>query len=219
MSCDWVTFFSKLGVPPSLAKTYAAAFIKNRIGQDTLEDLDKDDLREMGIVAIGDIKRILKNAKKVVDANDEVKVIEVKQEGKNQELSEEDEVGGMMARVEATKAESVVGDGVIGKKKNEDLTWAQPCQVWLLATTKEDEDEATPAAPIPSSPRQNTMWRDRCTFKCKYCDFEITSRYHMMSHVKKVHKKAGVTKDYKLKAEVLYKCLECKKKVRHESKK
>ena len=45
--------------------TYATTFVQNSIRGDTLEDLDKGDLREMRITALGDIKRILKHAKKV----------------------------------------------------------------------------------------------------------------------------------------------------------
>ena len=66
---NWVSFFKDAGVASSVALTYATAFVRNSIGSDTLEDLDKEDLREMGISAIGDMKRILKHVKKL-DKND-----------------------------------------------------------------------------------------------------------------------------------------------------
>ena len=60
-----MTFFEDAGVESSVAMTYATTFVQNCIGGDTLEDLDKGDLREMGITALGNIKRILKHAKRV----------------------------------------------------------------------------------------------------------------------------------------------------------
>ena len=61
----WWAFLKDAGVQTSVAKTYAAIFVKNNIAGDTLEDLDRDDLVFMGISALGDIKRILKHAKGV----------------------------------------------------------------------------------------------------------------------------------------------------------
>ena len=59
-----MTFLENAGVQTSVAMTYAAIFTKNNIAGDTLEDLDREDLVFMGISALGDIKRILKHAKK-----------------------------------------------------------------------------------------------------------------------------------------------------------
>ena len=64
---DWVAFFGDAGVPSSAAKTYAAAFVENRIRENMLEDLDKEYLRDMGITVLGDIICILKHSKKVVE--------------------------------------------------------------------------------------------------------------------------------------------------------
>ena len=61
---DWTAFFRDAGISSSEAHTYTAAFVQHNIRSDTMEDLDKGDLRDMGITAIGDIKRILKYAKK-----------------------------------------------------------------------------------------------------------------------------------------------------------
>ena len=64
---DWVAFFGDAGVPSSAAKTYAAAFVENRIRENMLEDLDKEYLRDMGITVLGDIICILKHSKKVIE--------------------------------------------------------------------------------------------------------------------------------------------------------
>ena len=61
---EWTAFFRDAGITSSEASTYTAAFVQHNIRSDMLEDLDKEDLRDMGITAIGDIKRILKYAKK-----------------------------------------------------------------------------------------------------------------------------------------------------------
>ena len=61
---EWTDFFQDAGISSSEAQTYKAAFAQHNIRSDMLEDLDKEDLRDMGITAIGDIKRILKYAKK-----------------------------------------------------------------------------------------------------------------------------------------------------------
>ena len=61
---EWTDFFRDAGISSSEAQTYKAAFAQHNIRSDMLEDLDKEDLRDMGITAIGDIKRILKYSKK-----------------------------------------------------------------------------------------------------------------------------------------------------------
>ena len=50
---NWVAFFENAGIPSAAAETYAAIFIANRIGADTLADLDKGHLHEIGITALG----------------------------------------------------------------------------------------------------------------------------------------------------------------------
>ena len=59
----WEVYFLTAGIYSSEAKTYAETFVRHNVRDDTLEDLDKGDLRDMGITALGDIKRILKHAK------------------------------------------------------------------------------------------------------------------------------------------------------------
>ena len=94
-----MSFFSKAGVSPLKAKAYAALFVKNEIGNDTLEDLDKENLREMGVTALGDILRIIKHAKKVIET--EARVDGMKEDDiKKEDLNEED-IDEVMARVEA----------------------------------------------------------------------------------------------------------------------
>ena len=98
---DWVSFFKKAGIsPPSAVNTYAAAFVKNKMGNDTLEDLDQENLRQMGITALGNILRILKHTKKIVDT-EEMKVVEVKRENIEEEDPTEEDIDEVMARVEA----------------------------------------------------------------------------------------------------------------------
>ena len=46
---NWMTFFKDAGVESSVSMKYAATFVQNNIGGDTLEDLDKGHLQEMGI--------------------------------------------------------------------------------------------------------------------------------------------------------------------------
>ena len=66
---NWAAFFSKAGVSPSKVQTYAAVFVKNEMGNDTLKYLDKESLHWIGITALGDIFRILQHAKKVVETD------------------------------------------------------------------------------------------------------------------------------------------------------
>ena len=63
-SVDWALFFRDAGISPAEANNYADAFVKNNIGCDLVEHLDKSHLQDMGIKALGDIMRIKMNAKK-----------------------------------------------------------------------------------------------------------------------------------------------------------
>ena len=63
-SVDWIAFFQDAGISSAEAKTYTDAFVRNNIGSDLVEHLDKSHLQDMGIRALGDVMRIILNAKK-----------------------------------------------------------------------------------------------------------------------------------------------------------
>lgn len=71
----WVKFFQSAGVPPATAASYAHIFYENRMELDMLTDLNKEYLREMGIMPMGDIIAILRHAKKVHDQNTRDKIL------------------------------------------------------------------------------------------------------------------------------------------------
>ena len=96
---NWASFFIKAGVSPSKAKTYAATFVKNEMGNDTLKYLDRESLREIGINALGDIFRILEHAQKVIMT--EVKVVEVEYDDIKKEIPIEEDTDEVMAIGEA----------------------------------------------------------------------------------------------------------------------
>ncbi|XP_071041248.1 uncharacterized protein C19orf47 isoform X2 [Parasteatoda tepidariorum] len=60
---QWITFFSKAGLPANVAANYALIFSDNRIQLDMLLDLSKEYLYDMGIKIMGDVIAILRYAK------------------------------------------------------------------------------------------------------------------------------------------------------------
>jgi len=61
----WMQFFASAGIPPNLSNDYVTLFITHRIQPNLLNDLSREILNEMGIVAMGDVIAILKRAKQV----------------------------------------------------------------------------------------------------------------------------------------------------------
>ncbi|XP_065212924.1 uncharacterized protein C19orf47 homolog isoform X2 [Planococcus citri] len=63
---DWIRFFRNAGVyPASDVAKYAKTFVKHRIKNDMLGELNEFHLNEMGITIMGDVIRILRHSKHV----------------------------------------------------------------------------------------------------------------------------------------------------------
>lgn len=60
----WENFFRACDLPQSVSKAYAAAFVKERIQPYLLKELGKDELRELGVQALGDQLAIMRYVKK-----------------------------------------------------------------------------------------------------------------------------------------------------------
>uniref|UniRef100_A0A1B0DND9 DUF5577 domain-containing protein n=1 Tax=Phlebotomus papatasi TaxID=29031 RepID=A0A1B0DND9_PHLPP len=74
-AATWVKFFGAAGIPSNVSASYAHAFVENRMQMNMLMDLNKEYLREMGIMPMGDIIAILRHAKIVHDQNTRERVL------------------------------------------------------------------------------------------------------------------------------------------------
>ena len=181
---DWVSFFSKVGVSPSAAKTYAAVFVKNKIGNDTLEDLDKESLHWMGITALGDIFRILKHAKKVIKT--EVEIVEVKKEDIKKEDQNEEDIDEVMARVEADipkwrsentkRQETEVGHKAVARPSLYDRNKVTRRKAPMKPGAEEDANSSKQVKPM-TNPRK----------VCQICKKSFSSNKCVNMHMNAVH--------------------------------
>ena len=60
---QWETFFHEANIPEDEAKQYSEIFYTNRMTFNALHELTKEDLSDLGIIVLGDIKNILRKAK------------------------------------------------------------------------------------------------------------------------------------------------------------
>ena len=58
---QWTNVFINIQIPVDIAETYAETFINNRITETNFIDFTKEDLQELGINTLGDIKAILRH--------------------------------------------------------------------------------------------------------------------------------------------------------------
>ena len=169
---NWTNFFQDAGISSSEAQTYTAAFVQHNIRNDTLEDLDKEDLRDIGITAIGDIKRILKFAKK--DIFDKYRTTKKEQTLSNQ-------IEGWM------KAENVKSEQV-----NEDINNDQ-------VTNEDDDNDSVMArveADIPtwrSETKVASPIKERSN-KCNKCSYSVSEYLKLRQHKDNAHGDSIVTK-------------------------
>ena len=192
---DWISFFSKAGIsPPSAVKTYAAVFVKNKIGNDTLEDLEKEGLHDMGITAIGDIYRILKHAKKIVETK--AKVVEVKEEDINEEVLSDEDNDEVMARVEAdipkwrseeNKVKREVPGGGHKAVARPSLYDRNKVTRKRALMKQEMKPEAEKAANSSKEVKPMTKPRIVTGNVCQICEKSFSSKGNMKTHVKTVH--------------------------------
>ena len=243
---DWTAFFQDAGITSSAANTYSAAFVQHSIGSDMIEHLDKSDLRDMGITAIGDIKRILIYAKKgnlskykiFVGESESSREIEgflkasnakIKQEVIDVDISHNEELRG---RGEGTDKPVTPNVDVVFSQKKRTFT-CDECsysaseyhEINLHQNTIHIKDRKTKYhAHSPSVirklrlPRDERMWRDQCKFSCNFCSKVLSNRNTMGTHCKNRHGVNPSAKHYFLWKEVFHDCLICHKPVHHETK-
>ena len=56
---QWTDVFVSIHIPADIASAYADKFILNHITELNFPDFTKDDLQELGIITLGDIKKHL----------------------------------------------------------------------------------------------------------------------------------------------------------------
>ena len=60
---QWETFFHEANIPEDEANQHSEIFHTNRMTFNALHELTKEDLSDLGIIVIGEIKNILRKAK------------------------------------------------------------------------------------------------------------------------------------------------------------
>ena len=60
---EWTKLLSGAGIDPKSAAEYATSFVLEKMTQDSLNMLDRDMLKEMGVTALGDALAILRLGK------------------------------------------------------------------------------------------------------------------------------------------------------------
>ena len=63
---EWATIFTDAGLPSSLVSKYADIFSSERIRLDLVADLTRNDLEDLGIIALGDQLAIKRQIEKTL---------------------------------------------------------------------------------------------------------------------------------------------------------
>ena len=58
---QWTNFFIIIQIPVDIAETYAETFINNCITETNFIEFTKEDLQEIGVTTLGDIKAIIRH--------------------------------------------------------------------------------------------------------------------------------------------------------------
>ena len=153
-SVDWIAFFQNAGISSTEAKTYADAFVRNNIGSDLVEHLDKSHLQDMGIRALGDVMRIILNAKK-----ENVGKYIIRKDGP--ELSN---------KIEAEDVKTV------GDKETEDVNIEKLSQ-------KENSETAVGASSVEDNVRVTINKDNEEVFSCTRCNFSAKTITQVKKHM------------------------------------
>ena len=63
---QWKQFFAQLKeIPSDVGEKYAKSFVENRITEVSLKSINKQDLKDLGITVLGDIKTVLNHVQTV----------------------------------------------------------------------------------------------------------------------------------------------------------